>query len=177
MAAQLRTADPASALVRADGNALPFRSAQFDLVTYAQSWHWTDPARSVPEAMRVLRPGGTLAMWWNEPDPDVPWSAAQEARLAAALPGYYQFGLTDQAPELLRSYGHEPVVRMLRWVRTVVLETHLAHLGSHSFFASMGAEQARRALEHEGEALLEVFPDGRVAEQYAVRLITVRAPG
>src|SRR6185503_2952864 len=31
-----------------DGNALPLRDGSVDLVTYAQSWHWTDPVRSVP---------------------------------------------------------------------------------------------------------------------------------
>ncbi|GGU65510.1 hypothetical protein GCM10010211_33340 [Streptomyces albospinus] len=27
--------------------------------------HWTDPAQALPEARRALRPGGTLALWWN----------------------------------------------------------------------------------------------------------------
>lgn len=58
MAAELHAAHPAVPLVRALGDALPFRDdAGFDLVGYAQAWHWTDPARSVPEALRVLRPG------------------------------------------------------------------------------------------------------------------------
>jgi ubiquinone/menaquinone biosynthesis C-methylase UbiE len=38
MAAHLRTALPDLPLVRADGNALPFADARFDLVAYAQSW-------------------------------------------------------------------------------------------------------------------------------------------
>lgn len=55
MAGELRAAG--TPLVRARGEALPFRDdAGFDVVGYAQAWHWTDPARSVPEAMRVLRP-------------------------------------------------------------------------------------------------------------------------
>ncbi|MEU8787329.1 class I SAM-dependent methyltransferase [Streptomyces sp. NPDC048637] len=63
MATELRTAHPAIPLVRALGDALPFcDDAGFDLVGYAQAWHRTDPARSVPEELRVLRPGGALAL-------------------------------------------------------------------------------------------------------------------
>ncbi len=37
-----------------------------DLITFAQSFHWCDPARALPEAARVLKPGGGLALFWNE---------------------------------------------------------------------------------------------------------------
>ncbi|MFC7591767.1 class I SAM-dependent methyltransferase [Nonomuraea antimicrobica] len=45
------------AAVLGDGNALPLADGVADLVTYAQSWHWLDPATSISEARRVLRPG------------------------------------------------------------------------------------------------------------------------
>ncbi|TXS52646.1 class I SAM-dependent methyltransferase, partial [Streptomyces sp. me109] len=54
MAAEFRRAVPGTPIVRGDGNALPLGDARADFLTYAQSWHWTDPARSVPEALRVL---------------------------------------------------------------------------------------------------------------------------
>ncbi|MFE9251187.1 class I SAM-dependent methyltransferase [Streptomyces sp. NPDC007088] len=81
MAAELRRGLPEVPVVRGDGDALPLAGAAADLITYAQSWHWTRPERSVPEALRVLRPGGALAAWWNVADSTVPWIAAQDARL------------------------------------------------------------------------------------------------
>ncbi|GAA3030989.1 hypothetical protein GCM10020000_04790 [Streptomyces olivoverticillatus] len=57
------------------------------MVTYAQAWHWTDPKRAVPEAWRVLRPGGVLALWWNDVALDIPWIAAQEGRIARHFDG------------------------------------------------------------------------------------------
>lgn len=81
MAAEFARTHPGIPIVRGDGDRLPLATGAFDLLTYAQAWHWTDPARSVPEARRVLRPGGALAIWWNDADSGVPWIAEQDERL------------------------------------------------------------------------------------------------
>ena len=45
----------------------------FDIVVFAQSWHWVDSARAGAEAARILAPGGALAIVWNQMDVSVPW--------------------------------------------------------------------------------------------------------
>jgi ubiquinone/menaquinone biosynthesis C-methylase UbiE len=62
MAAQFRSVLPEVPIIRGDGNALLLTDASRDLITHAQSWHWTDTSRSVPEALRLLRPGGAPAI-------------------------------------------------------------------------------------------------------------------
>lgn len=37
----------------------------FDLVTFAQSFHWVEPVSAIHKAWSVLRPGGALALMWN----------------------------------------------------------------------------------------------------------------
>lgn len=37
----------------------------FDVVSFAQSFHWVDPAAAARKAWEVLRPGGALALCWN----------------------------------------------------------------------------------------------------------------
>ncbi|MGW3014018.1 class I SAM-dependent methyltransferase [Streptomyces sp. NPDC001219] len=180
MTAELHAAHPAVPLVRALGDALPFRDdAGFDLVGYAQAWHWTEPARSVPEALRVLRPGGALALWWNVPDPDVDWAAEQEARIARSLPEYHSHSVAPEAPDLIRGLGLglHPVSRVLHWTRRVPVDTHLAMLGSRSYLSAIGLAAAAPVLEAERAALREVFPDGIVEEAYALDLtVTLRPP-
>ncbi|MFI9465226.1 class I SAM-dependent methyltransferase [Streptomyces xiamenensis] len=174
MAAQLRSHLPGVPVVRGSGDALPFAADSFDLVTYAQAWHWTDPTTSVPEALRVLRPGGALALWWNVPDESAAWVAAQQDRLTPR----HTFDVTDRAPALVRDLAPAltPHYRELRWSRTIPLDTHVASLATHSTLATLPAERTAELLAAERAALREVFPDGQVTEPYLVRLTAVRTP-
>jgi len=36
-----------------------------DLVVAATSFHWVEPEIGAPKALSVLRPGGSVAIWWN----------------------------------------------------------------------------------------------------------------
>ncbi len=45
----------------------------YDIVVFAQSWHWMDPERSGLEAARILAPGGALAIVWNQMAVSIPW--------------------------------------------------------------------------------------------------------
>ena len=45
----------------------------YDIVVFAQSWHWVDEARAGVEAARILAPGGALAIVWNQMAVSIPW--------------------------------------------------------------------------------------------------------
>jgi SAM-dependent methyltransferase len=84
MACQFRLTPPDVPVVLGDGDSLPLASESIDVLTHARAWHWTGPHKSVPEALRVLHPGGALALWWNDSDSAVGWIAAQDAPACAA---------------------------------------------------------------------------------------------
>lgn len=73
MLAQLKAKLPAveTFLGKAEHLALP--DASIDLVVVAQAWHWFDPVQASSEIARVLRPGGTLGLIWNQLDVTIPW--------------------------------------------------------------------------------------------------------
>ena len=45
----------------------------YDIVVFAQSWHWVDSERAGLEAARILAPGGALGIVWNQMDVSIPW--------------------------------------------------------------------------------------------------------
>ncbi|MFI6149807.1 class I SAM-dependent methyltransferase [Streptomyces sp. NPDC051109] len=163
MAAEFRRANPGIPLVRGDGDHLPLATAGFDFLTYAQAWHWTDPARSVPEARRVLRPGGALALWWNDMDPAVPWIAEQDERIRTLFDAG-GLGHRTLPPGLAFT------TREVRWSRRIPLDVHLANHASHSAFLMLGPAGTQEFLDAERARLAALFPDGTVEERYVVTL-------
>jgi SAM-dependent methyltransferase len=52
---------------------IPAPDLTYDVVVAGQAFHWFDPDKALPEIARVLNPGGTLALVWNERDESIPW--------------------------------------------------------------------------------------------------------
>lgn len=179
MAGELRRGLPHIPIVRGNGNALPVADAHADFLTYAQAWHWTDPALSVPEALRVLRPGGALALWWNTDAIDVEWIAEAAGRtgrflgvdvVAEKRAAADRTDLADPSGRLCFTR------REVRWSRRVPVDTHLANIGSHSAVLVTPEERRTAFLAEERAHLLEVFPDGIVEETYDVLLLVATRP-
>ncbi|MGI5341076.1 class I SAM-dependent methyltransferase [Streptomyces sp. CA-181903] len=180
MARQCREALPGVPVVLGDGNALPLVGSSFDLVTYAQSWQWTHPAQSVPEALRVLRPAGALAIWWNTTAFDVPWIRAQRERIARATRGTAPAPATrpgdEDAVRLAGLTGLRVARRQLRWSRTVSLDVHLGNIGSRSAFLLLDEGRRRAFFAAERAVLRAAFPDEVVEETYVVDLLVALRP-
>lgn len=178
MAAQFRRTHPDIPLVRGDGNALPLADATTDLLTYAQAWHWTDTARSVPEALRVVRPGGAIALWWNTDAFDIEWITESRRRTARF------FGVDAPVEQKweARAERADPSGRLaftrrtIRWSRRVPVDTHLANLASHSLLLTAPEDRRAAFLAQERDHLLTVFPDGVVEETYDVLLLVAPRP-
>ena len=57
---------PRAEVLTADFEDVPLPEGAFDLAISATAFHWLDPAVAYPKVARALRPGGALALFWNE---------------------------------------------------------------------------------------------------------------
>ncbi|PTT65515.1 class I SAM-dependent methyltransferase [Arthrobacter sp. HMWF013] len=73
MLEQLRAHHPEVSATRGTAEATGLPDSVFDVVSVAQAWHWCDPLPASTELARILRPGGTLGLIWNQLDTSIPW--------------------------------------------------------------------------------------------------------
>ncbi len=72
---QLLAVVPGVEAIDGTAEAIPLPDGSADLVTVAQAFHWFRFDEALAEIARVLRPGGWLAILFNERDHDEPWVA------------------------------------------------------------------------------------------------------
>jgi len=125
------------------------------------------------EVVRVLRPGGWLALWWNDVSAaGEPWFEAQQARLEGSGTGYRRsYRDRDHAAELR---AHFPDVREWSgdWSRELAWPTYERWLRSKSYVAALPDVEGFLAAER--DSLAHAFPDGRIVEPFTVRLVLAR---
>lgn len=128
------------------------RGRTFDLITFGDAWHWIDPQRGWRKIARVLRPGGTVARFWNRHEVEEPLRAALEAVHARVVPE-----LADDAPPHAHDASDVRVEnRSYSWERTYSADEWVALIATFSIHQTL--EPARLAeLQRELRATIEAF--------------------
>jgi SAM-dependent methyltransferase len=90
MAAVLRRAVPGVPVARGVAERLPLRDASVDAVVVAEAFHWFEVGVALAEVRRVLRPGGGVALLWNQAGAD---PTAWQVELGVLLAGLRDPGL------------------------------------------------------------------------------------
>jgi SAM-dependent methyltransferase len=182
MLTTLRRRTPSVPVAVARAEHLPFGAGVFDLVVCATAWHWVETGPAVHEVLRVLRPGGHLALWWaNHRHGDgVEWEDAQSAVFERWARDHDRSRrmphLGVEPPDAardLRDRGVEVVVDTeINWQRTVTREQHLHVLRTHSNNLVLG-DGAEKVLA-EIEAVLQPWP--LIRERLHGAFVVARVP-
>jgi SAM-dependent methyltransferase len=133
----------------------------------AQAWHWMDPATTVPEVERVMKPGGTLGLIWNVRDDRVDWVA----RMSEIIHDAPSADLSDNPPELPESFGG---IEVFQTVWTHNLDRHeIAELVSSRSHFIVQDEPTQKRILAELRHLLDTHPETRDLERIPVPYLTL----
>ncbi len=136
---------PATGMIGGTAEMVPVATGSMDAVVVAQAFHWFEPTKALPEMVRVLRPGGWLALIWNERDESDPVMAelVRISKWDKCQP--YPMG-TDFGQIIDRSGLFGPVHRTkFAFVQNVDLTVFVDQVASRSYVQVL-PEGERRAL-------------------------------
>ena len=124
---------------RAEATTLPESSV--DLVTAGQAFHWFDRPRARIEFVRILRPGGWVALMWNKRrKTGTPLAEAYEGLLLDYAVDYRSVDHDNVTDEIIAEFFHpaEMRVRSFENHRTLDYRTLEGYLHSASYVPSPG---------------------------------------
>jgi SAM-dependent methyltransferase len=156
MRAQLQRTLPDVEVLDGAAEAVPLPDADVDVVTVAQAFHWFDRAAALAEIARVLRPGGGLAMLWNQRDESVPWVAELSEIIHGGRDLPYEDGI-DWAGVVAATGCFTPL-RVRRRAHEQVLDVDglVERVRSTSFIAVLGPDE-QAEVEQRVRQLVEGF--------------------
>jgi len=156
---------------QAEATNLPEKSVDF--VVTGQAFHWFDVEKCRREFIRILKPGGTIMIVWNERETgSTPFLRAYEALLQRHAPDYRQFNFKEIYRISVASFFGKNSFqsRTFRNHQTFDLEGTRGRLLSSSYTPDSGDPNRPPMLD----ALSEVFrthqADGRVEFLYTTRM-------
>jgi SAM-dependent methyltransferase len=160
---------PELAAVVADGASLPLGPGVVDLVCFAQSWHWLDESRRVPEVHRVLRPGGRWAGWWSHARADgEPWFDRYWDVIEGACPGTHRGQRDADWGRSIATPGRFDIAERVTvpWVRQISVDDWMVDQSSHSYVAALPVHQRAELLGELRAILDDRFPEGAMTVRY-----------
>ncbi len=161
----------------------------FDLVVAATAFHWIEPDHGLARVAQILRPGGSVALWWNcygDPARPDPLADAMRPLLRRRCPQFvdngsagvaahpYALDVTSRMAELERSGLFDSIDHhVVAWTATQTANRLRAFLSSFSPWMDLD-ESIRNPLLGEIEQLVVERFGGEVERPFLTTLFTGR---
>jgi SAM-dependent methyltransferase len=144
---------PGATFVTGRAEHLPFADRSFDAAVCAQAFHWFGRDAALGEMIRVVRPGGVVAVWWKSlMRGDTVRLLRQEAERAAGV---------EPLPELMASgfaeFDRSPLLdrrlRVIPWILRTRVSEFLGYEASRARPSAVYGARAEAYLASLGERL------------------------
>lgn len=134
---------------------------QFDLVISAQAFHWVPPEVGYAKAARALKPGGSLALFWNRsPGLCEPVAAQLQSIYQEFAPGlgspqqFSEASIQEDHDRITQSGCFGPVsVWHFPWTQTYHTEEYLGLLNTYSDHLLLPGDARKRLFDAVGAAI------------------------
>jgi SAM-dependent methyltransferase len=130
----------------------------FDLLTAGHAWHWVEPVLGLAKAASVMRPGGTVALFWNYHALDASLVEAFDGVYAALAPelevlGRDPTGSVDLDPFAGSEHFTPGERRTHRWPRELSARDWVTMLATFSDHRGLGQDRLQELQDRLREAI------------------------
>jgi SAM-dependent methyltransferase len=137
-----------------------------DAILVAQAWHWVEPSLAIPEAARVLAPGGRLGLLWNRRIEAVDWVS----ELSSIMGSNRSPDAGRHRPEIGPPFG--PAERFnVDWVHHLSPDAMIDWVASRSYVITL-PEAQRESVIGQVRRLIDDHPALAGDDEIAIRMVT-----
>jgi SAM-dependent methyltransferase len=160
------------------GEIIPVRSQSCDLVSVAQGFHWMQRQKSLSEIIRILKPGGAIALiWYRRKNLKEPHQAFIEELTHKYNPNYDpRFMDADYVGMLINDRRFCDIGQKRFYAsKTYDMETYIKWQRSKSFIGdAMEPDILEDFLQQVENGVRQFFPDDIIMEEFKYDLIWAR---
>lgn len=148
-----------------------------DLVTIAQALHWFEPVETKKELERILKPGGQLAIIWNERNTSAPFQKEYDQMLTELAPEYTKVNHRNINDRDIDAFCHPRQVRKFSFPynQKFDLEGLTGRMNSSSYTPAFGTKE-HDELNAAAEKLFKLYEvNGEIEFSYETNLYLAKS--